>query len=303
MTTAPERHPRAAFWGLDRWIGSNGSGTWERVQIVPADRTKADAGPLVRWFPIETYSEDAILAHCGPGRFRIYWRTRSRKHVGPSEPFELGIHVGPVTTPPAPPPSVDPPPRSPEPVSPPIQATPAPLALVPPGYVPKPPPGYMPPPVEHAFERHHHLAGEDADRVIQCVTAVAASSQNSVAQMAAAMIAVSGQRATEWQAVASQLLAHAMAPKPPDPSIAQIAQGQQALAAAVQALAAKVDDLEPDEDEPPTPPQPNHSPTGAEMFRAALPLIERVATPLIDRAMNAGAKPDTSPKADGSPGA
>jgi len=295
MSTTPQRHPRAKLWGLERWIGDNGNGSWERVAIKPPERGPDDMGPLQRWFPIESYSEAAIRMACGPGRFRVWWKTASRKHLGPTEPFELA----PDPAVPSVEPSSPEPPPAPEHPAPPAHQV-ASMALVPPGYVPKPPPGYMPPPAEPAFERYHHLAGEDADRVVVAVTNLGAAFQAATAQMAAATIAVSGQRASEWQALSSQLLAHAMAPRPADPALAQLIQGQQAMAAALQALAGKVEGLEAeadDDDEPPIP--QGQGITGAQVFQAALPLIERVATPLIDRAMNAASKPEP-PKRDGS---
>lgn len=138
---------------------------------------------------------------------------------------------------------------------------------MPPGYVPKPPASHMPAPADAVYERAHYMAAEDADRVVVAVTNLASAFQSATAQMAAATIAVSGQRATEWQGLASQLLAQATAPKPPDPALAQLAAAVQALAQGQQAIAAKVEELEADDDEPPAGPT---EPTDGQRLMAAI---------------------------------
>ena len=275
----PEPDPRAVYWGLERRTGGNGEARWERVQIVRDGNGNEPNEPKgwLRWFPLASYSEGNIRAACGPGTYRVTWQPASRKaHWPPSDPFvvqpEQIPEPGPVTVEPAKP---TPPTTANEPATtpaPPIRSERSALATVPPGYVQRPPPGYMPAPVDPPFERYHHLAGEDADRVTLVVTTLAASFQTAVAQMAAAVIATSGQRADDAQRLAHALMAQMAAPNPQLAMLTQSVQQQNAqlvaLATAQQATTAKLEDLEAEADDPG--PTPETTPTDGQKIMATL---------------------------------
>jgi hypothetical protein len=271
-----------AVFAVDRYCEPPGKPLdWHPVAIP-----NPVGGRPIRWFPIADQTADVLSKLADGGPLHIWHRAKGRK-CGPIDRGVWRPEAPPVAEPAPPPAPVAPP----EPASAPSTALAAPstalaappppapvppngkpaLALVPPGYVPRPPPNYMPATAEPAFERYHHLAAEDADRVVLAVTNLGAAFQSAVAQMAAATIAVSGQRASEWQGLASQLLAQAAAPKPADPALAQLAQGQQAIAAALQTLASKVEALEADADDvDDTPPPGAAEPTDGQKLMAAI---------------------------------
>ena len=227
--------PRACFFGLERAIGTNGNTQWQRVQVIQPGSTST-----VRWFPIESYSEQNIAAAAGPGTYRAIWQPKTKRAKWPpSEPFVVGpIDDGQRREAAPTPPTAAPP----SPTTTAIVAQEPAQRPIPPGYVPRPPANYMPAPQEPAFERYHHLAHEDAALVVHAVTTFASTMQSGMANLSAAVISVLGDRADKADRRAELLLAQINQPNPQLAALAHAIQGQNQQLAALNAAQQKTNE-------------------------------------------------------------
>jgi hypothetical protein len=294
--TLPIPHPGSVFWGLERSIGTNGNTRWERVQIIHPE----GAGGAQRWFPIASYTAENIRAACGTGVFRVLWQPKTRRAKWtPSEQFMLESEVPPA---PAPPPK-------PTASAAPVPARPEPTAIAP-RVEPFP---TVPAPIHHGqpgvsgdlvggFERLHHLASSDASQVTTAVAVLAQSFNQSVAQMAAVTIAMSGQRAQDAQHALAAIMAQQAQPNPQLAAIARQLEAQNAaigqLAAAQVKTTEQLAELE-DGDEP-GPLETIQTPTDGQRLMATLaPLaieyVPKLAARLFPEAPNGTPGDGTAP--------